>query len=274
MTRIPFVAAVVGALLIGGAATGGTHASWVKSAQLAQTVVKSGSMGYTATNPAGVTVNKVVGSTTDTSITVHDTSVGKNLKQRISASIAGQPAGLTATVGTSCGSGNTFVDSSPGAANQTFCVRVTVSNATDASNGNVTVNLSSAQRPSAGWTTPTITRSVAVTVLSAVPSAPSLSCSPGRQNNNDFKFSWSSVNGATNYNVYVAGTNSDASYGVIAGMPTTNTDLTVSGLTNGVARYYRVKVTTPGGTSAYSNTIKVTRTSNGSDNFECVGVTP
>jgi hypothetical protein len=253
MSRIPFVAAVVGALLIGGATTGGTHASWVRSAPLSSTSVASGSMGYTATNPAGVTVTKVAGSVADTSITVHDTSVGKNLKQRITASITGKPSGVTATVSTSCGSGNVYVDSTPGAADQTFCVRVTSS--TTAVDGNVTVSLSSAQMPSPGWTTAAITRSVAVTVNQPVnPGTPSLACAAARSGN-DWSVSWSTISGET-YMAEISTTSATAGFG--APFSVTSPYLVTMGANN-TTKWLRVKAFVGPTGSSYSNVVRVTQ---------------
>src|SRR5688500_12622942 len=191
-STIPLTVAVVGALLIGGATTGTTRASWTGQAPLHSSSVGSGQMSYTVTAPAGVTVDKLAGSIADTTITIDDTSLGKNLTQRITASVAGTPAGVTATIGTTCAAGPSFVDTAPTTPNQTLCVRVTSS--TTAVNGTVTINLSSAQRPTAGWTTPTITRSVAVTVTqpAQLPAAPVLQCG-SFLSNGAFTLTWTPV---------------------------------------------------------------------------------
>src|SRR3954464_9178650 len=99
MSRIPFVAAVVGALLIGGATTGGTHAKWVKAQPLASSTASSGSMDFTLGSPSTLAnLNKVAGSEGQATFVVTDTSVGKNLVQRITATISGTPTGVTAFV--------------------------------------------------------------------------------------------------------------------------------------------------------------------------------
>ena len=175
--RIPFVVAVVGALLVGGATTGGTNASWSGQRTLAANSVSSGQMSYTATTPGGVTVSKVAGAFADTTLVLDDTSVGKKLGQRITATVGTTPTGVTATVGTTCPGAASVVtvDTTPTSADQTLCVRVTSS--PTAVSGDVTLNLSSAQRPVAGWTTTPITRSFVVTVTRRrCPAAPTLAC--------------------------------------------------------------------------------------------------
>ena len=283
MSRIPFVAAVVGALLIGGATTGGTHASWVSTAQLsgkstAGYSVKSGNIGLTAPSNAAFASNfGKSGPAQTTTFTVTDNSAGKNLKQQVTASVS-QPSGFTVTVGATCAAATSAsatsannIGPAPTTKTTTFCVKATPGSG--AVTGSITVTLDGQQKP-AGWTAPSQQFTIPVTVNAPAPTAPTLSCSPGRQNNNDFAFSWSAVTGATGYTVYVAGANADANYGPVTGMPTTSTSLTVNGFTDNVDRFYRVKVTTASGTSGYSNTIKITRTGNGSGNFNCSGVTP
>ncbi len=152
MSRIPLYAAVVGALLVGGATTGVTHASWTSQRPAAAHYGdRQDSMSYTATTPGAVTVNKVGGSTAETSFVLDDTSAGKNLKQRLTTTVTSSPAGVTTTVGTgSCSTtaGSTFVDTTPTSANQTVCVKVTSS--TTAVSGTVTLSIAGAQQPS-GW---------------------------------------------------------------------------------------------------------------------------
>lgn len=199
-SRIPLTVAVVGALLIGGATTGTTRASWTGQASLRSSSVASGQMSYTATTPAGVTVNKAAGSTADTTFVLDDTSAGKNLTQRITAAVASTPTGVTATIGTSCPGGpSVSVDTTPTSPDQTLCVRVTSS--TTAVSGNVTIDLSSAQRPTAGWTTTPITRTFAVTVDTGVPGVPANFRCTGRANNT-VDLAWSAVSGATSYKIY------------------------------------------------------------------------
>ena len=173
MSRIPLIATVVGALLVGGATTGVTRASWADQRSLHAHQVTAGSMSFTATSPGAVTVSQAAGSTADTSFVLDDTSAGKNLQQRITATVATTPAGVTATVGTSCASATTasdFVDTTPTSPNQTLCAKVTSS--TTAVSGNVTINLSGAQRPS-GWATPVLTVTFQVTVTPVAPATTS-----------------------------------------------------------------------------------------------------
>lgn len=267
MSRIPLIVAVVGALLVGGATTGTTRASWTDQAPLQQHGVASGQMSYTATTPAGVSVDQVAGATADTTFVLDDTSAGKNLTQRITATVAGAPTGVTATVGTSCpGSATVFVDTTPTSADQTLCVRVT-SSATAVS-GDVTINLSSAQRPAAGWTTPIITRTFPVTVTTPAPSAATLAC--GSSTNNSHTFSWASVTGATSYSVFRSNTaNADASYSsVLTGTTATSYTAAVS---NGQISYLRVKAVNGTGSSAYSNTVRIERIGS---TVTCALVTP
>lgn len=269
-TRIPLIVAVVGALLIGGAATGTTRASWTGQAQMQPHSVTAGRMSYTATTPAGVTVEKVAGSTADTTFVLDDTSLGKNLAQRITASVGTTPTGVTATIGTSCpGAASASVDTTPTSADQTLCVRVTSS--TTAVSGDVVINLSSAQRPVAGWTTSTITRVVAVTVSNPVvaPAAPQLSC--GTRTDNDIPFSWTAVSGET-YTVYRSTTSNTASaFGTAPTPPAHATPYTVAMPSNNTTVWFRVTATNSAGTSAFSNTVEMKRV-NGAASIVCTRV--
>jgi len=266
-SRIPLIVAVAGALLIGGATTGSTRASWTSQAPLHQHSVASGQMSYTATTPAGVAVNKVAGSTAETTFVLDDTSQGKKLTQRITATVGTTPTGVTATVGTTCpGDVSVSVAMTPTTPNQALCVRVTSS--TTAVNGNVTINLSSAQRPVAGWTTPTITKSVAVTVNNPVvaPSAPQLTC--GTRNNNDIPFTWVAVSGET-YTVHRSTTtNTAGAFSPAPTPPAYTTPYVVNMPDNITTRYYRVSATNSGGTSGFSNTVEIKRVS-GSASIAC-----
>lgn len=252
--RIPFVAAVVGALLVGGATAGGTNASWRDQRTLDAHTVSSGQMSYTASTPGGVTVNRTAGATADTTLVLDDTSAGKNLGQRITATVGATPSGVTATVGTTChGAASVTVDTTPTSADQTLCVRVTSS--TTAVSGSVTVNLSSAQRPSAGWTTPVISRSVAVTVIAPVPapSAPVLTC-----NATATGFTWPAVSGATSYAVHRS-TASGGTYTVDSSDATSPHLPTLNGQST---TFFKVTAGNAGGTSGFSNILKIVRDGN------------
>lgn len=252
--RVPFFVAVVGALLIGSATTGTTHASWTDQAPLPVTQVSSGSMSFSASTPAGVSVKRTAGETATSTITVADTSSGKNLKQRITAAVASTPAGVTASVATSCGGSGSAVDTTPGSGNQTFCVKVTSS--TTAVSGTVVVTLGGTQRPT-GWSTPGVTRSVAVTVSSAIPEAPSLSCSTGRWYSGSVDFSWSEISGATGYTLSYATTDHDWRYDEL--WSGSRTEISISGFSDPSTYYFRVTATNSAGTSQDSNTVKVVR---------------
>ena len=268
ISRIPLIAAVVGALLVGGATTGVTHASWTGQRHLQAHQVSAGSMSFTATSPGAVTVNKVSGSTAETSFVLDDTSAGKNLVQRITATVASAPTGVTATVGTSCTTtaASAFVDTTPTSLNQTLCVKVTSS--PTAVSGTVTLNISGAQRPT-GWATPVITRTFTVTVNSGTaPAAPTLVC--GTSTTNSHTFPWAPVVGATSYNVYRSNTtNADASYALAQNVLTPSYLASFSG---NQTSFFRVKaVSATGLESAYSNTLRVVRSGS---TVTCTAVTP
>jgi hypothetical protein len=267
MSRIPLVATVVGVLLVGGATTGGTFASWSNQRQLHANGVQSGQLSFTATSPGAVAVDKTAGYTADSTFVLDDTSVGKNNRQRITASVAGTPAGITARIGTSCATATTAsvaVDTTPTSANQTVCVRVTSS--TTAVSGNVTVNISGAQRPT-GWSTPTTTVSVPITVNTPGPAAPVLSCRP--RNGNTISFTWVSVSGET-YTLFAATSNEEAGYAPVGAVTPPHV---VSPGQNTVV-FYRVKAAnSQTAISELSNTIRVARDS-GASTITCQEVTP
>ena len=92
-----------------------------------------------------------------------------------------------------------------------------------------------------------------VPVSVTVPSAPaSLTATPG---NTQVSLSWSAVTGATSYNVYDS-TSSSGSYTKVAS--STNTNSTVTGLTNGTAYYFVVTAVNNSGESGYSNQASAT----------------
>jgi hypothetical protein len=251
--RIPFVAAMVGALLVGGATMGGTNASWTSQRDLAASSVSSGQLGYTASIPGGVTLSRVAGATADTTLVLDDTSVGRNLHQRITATVATTPTGVTATVGTTCpGAASVSVDTTPTSADRTLCVRVTSS--TTAVSGNVTLTLSSAQHPVAGWTTTPISRSVAVTVNAPVPAptAPALSCTTAGSG-----LSWTAVSDVT-YAVH----RSTAAGGPYSPESTNATSPYVPSLNGQSATYFTATASNAGGTSGPSNIVKIVRDGN------------
>lgn len=252
-SKIPLIVAVVGALLVGGATTGSTRASWTSQAPLQQHSVASGQMSYAATTPGAVAVARTVGATADTTFVVDDTSAGKNLTQRITASVAGTPTGVTATIGTSCpGASSVTVDTTPTSPDQTLCVRVTSS--TTAVSGNVTINLNSAQRPTTGWTTSTISRSISVTVGNI------LTCPATSNTASGMPLSWTTPVSATSAQLqYLVGT----TWTNVVGATTSP----VSVMFDKSTRSYRVQFT--GGTTTTSNTVSVVRDNNGNNNMTC-----
>ena len=268
--RIPLLVAVVGALLVGGATTGSTRASWQDQEPLAASSVSSGRLTFAATSPAGVSLTRTAGSTATTSFVVDDTSLGKTLQQRITATVASTPTGVTATVGTSCpGASSVQINTTPTAADVTLCVRV-VSSPT-ATPGNVTLALGGVQRPTAGWTTPSVQVSVPVTVP-VPPSPPDLSCG-GFVNNGNHTFTWTAVSGET-YTVYRSTTtNADPSFTTVPAPPAHTSPYTAA-MPNSSTRFWRVRATNSAGTSTWSNTIRLQRTGNGSNRHFCSEVTP
>ena len=260
--RVPLYVAVVGALLVGGATTGTTAATWTGQRQLASNSVGSGAMTFTTTTPAGVTVNRTATSSATTTFVLDDTSVGKKLQQRVTAQVASTPTGVMATVGTSCpGASSVQVDTTPTSADVSLCVRVASS--LTAVSGTVTLNVSGAQRPS-GWTTPVSTVSVPVTVNTAVaPGAPVLSCNSATQNG----FRWPAVAGALDY-VVTSSTTQTGTYTDVVTQTQLSYLPTVGGNTT---TFWRVRATNVVGSSPASNTIRIVRSG---ANYTCQAVTP
>ncbi len=262
MSRIPLVATVVGALLVGGATTGVTFASWSNQRPLHANGVQSGRLSFTATSPGAVAVDQTAGSTADSTFVLDDTSTGKNNQQRITASVAGTPAGITARVGTSCLTATTAsvaVDTTPSSANQSLCVRVTVSNQpTTAVSGSVTVSISGAQRP-AGWSTPLTTVSVPVTVNTGM----TLTCA-GSPANNTVRIEWTPTPGGGPYTVgWSSSPTGPFTQNVQGSLFVTFADYSWTG---NVTRYFGVSTMLSSPTMS-SNVLKVTR--NSSRDFTC-----
>ena len=262
--RIPLSVAVVGALLVGGAATGTTRASWVDQAPLHASSITSGSMGFTASTPDAVTLGRAAGSVADATLVVDDTSVGKNLRQRITASVAGSPDGTTAQIGPTCATAtvsSVSVDTTPASAGQTLCVRVT-SSATAAS-GTVTVNLSGAQLPT-GWSTPAQTVQFPVTV-DVQATAPTIRCGIELVDVGH-TFEWSAVPAATNYRIY----RSETATGPFGDAFAQGAGLSHTAVLDGKNDTYYFRVTAVVGEveSAPSNVLRLRRNGN-SHNFGC-----
>jgi hypothetical protein len=259
--RIPFIAAVVGALLVGGATTGTTRASWVDQAPLQAAAVSSGSMSFTTTTPPGVTLAQADGETADTSFVVDDTSVGRNLAQRITATVTGAPAGVTATVGTACGSTgpSVSVDTTPTSANQNLCVRVTSSSS--ATSGQVTINLTGAQRPS-GWATPVTT----VTVPVATSSALVLSCGGSASPSPAYRLTWNDLD-ASLYSVYRS-SSADGPWELVHITGSQNRQYVEDEWSNNQVSHFRVIAHLSWWSDETSNVLRVRR-NGASNNFTC-----
>lgn len=149
----------------------------------------------------------------------------------------------------------------PTTLDQRFCVRITSS--TTAVSGNVTINLSSAQRPTAGWTTSTIVRSVVVTVITPA-GAPTISCVNANQNG----FNWPAVTGAENYTIFSSGAQA-GTYLQVGGSQTTRTYMPVVG--GNSTTFWRVVANSAGGASGFSNKIRIIRSGS---SYTCMAVAP
>jgi hypothetical protein len=269
MSRIPFVAAVVGALLIGGATTGGTHATWVNAQSLAASTAKSGSMDFTLGAPSTLAAINA-GSEGQTTFVVTDTGVGKKLVQRITATVASTPAGVSAFVatGSTCGGSTApaaFADKTPSDASrtQTYCVRV-MSTATAVS-GNVTLSVTGAQRPS-GWSVAAKTVTIPVTITQPAPPAPALVCSGTSSDPNARTFTWTSVGSGATYQVY------RQAPGATTFTPLTPTQsattFTETNLGANLTSLFKVKSILNGVESIFSSTVTISRNGN-SANYNC-----
>lgn len=252
--RIPLIAAVAGALVVGGAATGTTRASWTDQATMPATSVDSGRMGFSTTTPATLPALEPSGTSSATAtFTVTDTSLGKNLTQRITATVTGQPAGVTATVGTSCATSqaSTSVDRNPGGT-ATLCVRVVSSSA--AVPGDVSLSLSGRQLPT-GWTTATQTVTVPVAVTQPPAAAFTIRCDT-QVGDNGHSFVWDAVPGATSYSIYQS-TSKDGPFGapVAVGSGLSHTVVIPGG--RNATLYFQVTAVVDAMESAPSNILRI-----------------
>ncbi|MBD3924193.1 hypothetical protein IEZ26_06135 [Nocardioides cavernae] len=262
--RTLLLAAVVGVLLIGGATTGGTHASWVSRANLQTAGVSSATMGLGATaSPTTLEVER--GSTESTRVTVTDTSstAARNLRQRATPTLTGSlPTGITASLTTATANGCTAtaqgaVDLAPGGS-FTTCVTVSASASTTATSATVRLSYSGAQvrgTTVAGWTTAAQTVTVPVTI---VVTEPVLDCSPGNANGQgSYTFSWSAITGATAYRFYRA-TTQNGTYSLAGTVPGSQTQVSTT-LDRGESGFVRVTAVVGGTESARSNAIRLQR---------------
>lgn len=270
--RIPLSVAVVGALLLGGAATGTTRATWTDSVDLAASAMSSGSMGLTAAASDG-SLSVPRGGSGTVMVTVNDTSsaAAKNLRQRVTATVGESlPTGITATLttvdaGRCTGTPQGPVDLTPGGS-LTTCVTVAATSGTSAASATVTVGVSGAQVRGgtvAGWTTPTQTVTVPVTVQGF--GAPVLVCSPGPQGNGSYEFSWAGLPDATSY--WIRAATADSGYQLVGvrGASTTSFTLTLEQNETVLVHVVALSSSWQLGTS---NVLRIRRNGN-SSNFSC-----
>lgn len=275
MKRAVVAATVLGALLVGGAGTGGsTYARWVDQVKQGSSSVLSGSMGFTAAAaPASLSVGR--GTSGSTVVTVTDTSQGKNLVQRVTPTVAATN-GVSASLVTRSGGSCTSTAQGPVALtpSQAFstCVSVSVPQGTVAGSATVTVTLNGAQvrgGSATGWTFGPRTVSIPVTITGSVPAAPVLTCASGSGSSTGYTFSWPAVTDATGYTVHRSDTtNTDAAFGQVASQAATSWTALVGG---SQTSYVRVKAVNAAGSSAYSNTLRLIKTTG---NVTCSEVTP
>jgi len=263
-SRTLLLAAVVGVLLVGGAVTGGTHASWVSRANLQAAGVTSATMGLGATaSPTTLAVER--GSSEPTLVTVDDTSstTARNLRQRVTPALSGSlPSGITARLTTATANGCTAtaqgaVDLAPGGS-FTTCVTVSASTSSTATSATVQLSYAGAQvRGStvAGWTTAAKAVTVPVTI---VITEPVLDCSPGNATGQgSYTFSWSAVTGATGYRIYRA-TAQNGSYSLVGTVSGSQTQVSAT-LDRNESGFLRVTAVVGTAESARSNAIRLQR---------------
>lgn len=268
--RIPLIVAVVGALLVGGATTGTTRASWTGQRTLTATVGSATMGSATVSAPSTLTVNK--GTTGTSVLTITDTSSAgaRNLVQRLTPSITGPvPPGITASVtsrssGTCSASAQGPVTTTPGSA-VTACLRVSVPGSTAGTNTTISVTVAGRQLRGGspvGWTAPNQTLTVPVVLAPLL--TPVVSCVGANANG----FTWGDVPGATEYVLSM----SDTPNGPYTDQPK-QTDRSYYYPSGGgsASRYWRVRAVNGANTSAVSNTVLMTRSGS---SYTCQGVTP
>jgi hypothetical protein len=270
MPRPALVAAAAGALLVGGAVTGGTSASWTGSAALAEHSVAAGAITLTPT-PAATSLTVERGQTATTLVQVADTSTGRNLVRQVRASVAGTN-GVATALHTAVGGACTTTPQGTVTTGQSFgtCVSVTVPSASTATSSDVTLTLVGEQVQRGvvtGWTR-TVTVPISVTIRQSpqVPVRPSLTC--GLRSGNNVPVGWTTVEGET-YTVEVSTTSATSGF---ASAPGANPYVAVMG-TNNTHKYVRVKSTVGSASSAYSNVVRVSQ-ANGASSITCGEVSP
>jgi hypothetical protein len=276
-SRIPFAAAVVGALIVGGATAGTTAASWRSQALLPGSSVKSGAMSLSGTSsPASLTVQR--GSTGRVLVTVRDTStvLARNLRQVIGVPTVTGGSGITskalATANGACtATAYTPVTTRPGE-QVTVCVELSASST--ATGGQIAIAFPGTQvRPSgasiAGWTTST-TATVSLTVPQGAP-APGVACQTNESAPIARTFTWGDLGTGVTYQVYRRAPGSSSFAPV--GSPTSATSYTEDALGNGQTSGFRVRSIQNGVQSGDSSTVTITRNGN-SSNYNCAVTTP
>lgn len=214
-SRIPLIVAVVGALLIGGATTGSTRASWTDQVVQAGDGITAGKIGFTRSlNKASFAVNKTTATTDTVEITVTDESLGKNMVQRITPTVtpgAGVTAVLRTRVSGSCTATTQLaVNLSPGG-QFTTCVVVTVDPTTTLTASSVTVALESRQMRGgspAGWRAPTQTFDIPVAIAQASNAPRSLTCTGDNVTSATLTWQAPASGSPTSYELYFAASGS------------------------------------------------------------------
>jgi len=275
-TRIPLIVAVVGALLVGGATTGTTRASWVDSSTQASSKVTSGRMAMSASvSAASVTVPR--GESRSVSLTLKDdsTTSAKNLKQKLDATTSSSsPSNVSASISASGGScsGVALPQTVTPGQQRTSCVTVTAPAGATPGQYTVTVVPTGAQSPSGGWRSVVSSVPITVTVTAPGPSAPSgLSCDGGTTGSNGgtgVRLKWT-LNGSSSYKIYQALSSAPTTFTAVGTPGSTTSTFTTTGFGQNEVRYYRITGLQGTSESSPSATLKVDRNGN-SSNFTCV----
>lgn len=295
--------AVVGALLVGGATTGTTHALWRDQANLPASAVTSGSMSHTVLNGGDAqlgTISLAAGSATATPVTatVRDTSAvgSKNLRQDIrlaDVDLANATNGLTphhlllsvtkkssavcptaAPATVAAGYASAVLDrTAPAGPAYEVCVTIAAVAAAPASAGTLRLTFAGQQvRPDGslgGWASRT-TATVHLTINSGAPAAPVLTCREPAPSAGDpgYRIEWTAT--GLMYQVHRAAT-ATGPYTIVSTQTSTlYTDPTFG---RSEVRFLLVRAVNTSGESVDSNILKVERNGN-SDNFRCGPVTP
>ncbi len=299
--RTVLASTVVGALLVMGAVTGGTHATWRDAASASTGTARSGVLAVGFPGPASGSWSAplVRGTAVAAATTVVNDSAANSKNLRVQLHLDAVTSSNAALDGvlqvnarrvtgscTAAGSGFKTVGAgyTPTAISTanltsgqqvTLCLTLLLPASAPQSAGGQSATLTFTVRgqqtragAAMGWrTTRTATAPVST---AAIPDAPVLSCG-SRSSSSTYSLSWSAVSAATSYTVYRASSNNDASYDELT---TTSSQTATITLSSNGTRYYRVTATGAGGESDFSNTLKLVRQGNSNNNFECTGVSP